>query len=161
MMMQFRYVLTKQAPEEAGCLCYLQKEQSLCYTPWRKNSYTLLIGKAYCGLDLDAATGEIMQISGCNPMGLWVPCNLDVPPASRGRVFFQPDAPLVPGTGGDYDRSWDTFYDRNRQTICLGQRFAGSDCVQIQFAPHLIASIRDGRLEAIWAKLQIMEKAPG
>ena len=126
-----------------------------------ENSYTLLIGKAYCGLDLDAATGEIMQISGCNPMGLWVPCNLDVPPASRGRVFFQPDAPLVPGTGGDYDRSWDTFYDRNRQTICLGQRFAGSDCVQIQFAPHLIASIRDGRLEAIWAKLQIMEKAPG
>ena len=36
-MMQFRYVLTKQAPEEAGCLCYLQKEQSLYYTPWRGN----------------------------------------------------------------------------------------------------------------------------
>lgn len=158
--MFFRYDLTKQVPGEAGCLYYVQREQSLYYAPWRKSGYTLLIGKAYCGLDLDAATGEIMQISGCNPMRLWVPCNLELPSASRGRVFVLPDAPLVPGIGREYDRSWDTFYDRNRQTICLGQRFAGSDCAQIQFAPHLIASIRDGRLEAIWARIKVVEEAP-
>jgi hypothetical protein len=155
--MYFRYNLTEKVSDERGCLYYLPNEHSLCYVPWRKNSYTLLIGKSYCGLDLDADTGEIMQISGCNPMRLWIECNLEIPVAVMGRVFFQSDIPLIPGTGSDYDRSWNTFYDRKQQYICLGPQPIISDCIHIQFAPYLIASIRNDQIVSIWAKIKIKD----
>lgn len=152
--MWFEYTEVNQT--NGGTLLYLKKEKSLSYTPRQKNDYSLLLGQTYCGLDIVVDTGEIVQLSGLNPMKLWVKESLFFPKAPTGQLFLRCEAPLLKGSGGCYGLDWKTFFDPVTHCICIGGSTDLTGCSCIEFCNGIVAALKAQELVSIWGKITIV-----
>ena len=143
-----------------GKLLYIKEEKSLCFDPFCKSTnVSIMISGAYSSLDTILKNGEIIgeviHVSGCNPQHIWVNRTLHVPEVKKGRLFVQFDKPIMGGTGIDYANDWQTYYDKNNNWICIGDYNTTEDCELIEFASNIIAALKNEKLIAIWAKIEI------
>jgi len=143
--------------EFEGELLYIQKDHSLYYEPFCTCAGISILCSGYTSFDTIHETGAVIHISGLNSKTSWVKKTLNVPIAKRGSVFAHFDKELSNGMGIDYDRYWLTYYDEEKQYICIGDDCTDErdDCVE--FANNVIAVIRKGDLIAVWAKIREVE----
>jgi hypothetical protein len=137
-----------------GELFYIQSEQSLMYKPWNTNVNVGILFGYYTELGVICETNEIINIAGLNPKEKWLKKEMNVPSAKKGYLFAHFDKPPMRGTGVEYDRACETYYDEVTQYICIGdyETEDSDDCVE--FANNIVAVLRGGRLIAIWAKIK-------
>jgi len=137
-----------------GELCYIQDEHSLLYKPHNTNIGVTIQWGTYTGLDTICETSEIVHISGFSPKGAWIKKTLDFPASKKGCLFVHFDMPPAKGTAIEYGEYWETYYDDEKQLICIGDSHIenGDDCVE--FANNIIAVLRDGDVIAIFAKIK-------
>ena len=136
-----------------GTLLYLEKEQSLYYEPWEKSDFSIMLGAAYTGLDVQSSTGKVVQISGLNPKKTWIEKTLCFPNACEGTLVFKKETPLLRGTAVDYAMGLHTFYDRERSCICIGNVVTDDQYKRVEFCKGVVAVLDKKRLLAIWAKI--------
>jgi len=140
-----------------GELLYIKGEQSLLYKPFNTNvGIGVLIGY-YTELNTICETGEVIHISGFNSKSTWIEKKLDIPESKRGRLWIHFDDSPMKGTGIEYDRTWETFYDAEKHYICIGDHLTSDNDDCIEFANNIIAVLRGGQLVAIWAKIKEVE----
>lgn len=140
-----------------GSLLYLKDEQSLYYDPWQKSDFTVLFGAAYVGLDVQAATGQVVQISGANPQRTWSRYRLSLPKAMPGHLLFRAEGPLpLSGAAVNYASDWRTFYDPERSCICMGDPEFDAKDKCVEFCRGIAAVLRGTELTAIWAKIKFV-----
>ena len=149
--MKFTYIPKKSIYN--GKLLYIREEESLFYEPFSNNVGVSIMCGAYTGLDTICETGQIVHISGLNSKNAWIKKSLIMPLAATGDLYVNFDEPPIKGTGIDYDRTWETYYDYDINCICIGDYLTkeSDDCVE--FASGLIAVLRNQQLISIWAKI--------
>ena len=137
-----------------GELLYIQKEQSLQYRPHNPNIGVGIICGFYTELGVICETGEVVGFSGLNPHGTWIPMKHKMPESLRGDLIVHFDLPPVKGTGIEYDRSWNTHYNKKENCLCIGDYDTHKDDNCIEFANGIVAVLRGNQLVAIWAKIR-------
>lgn len=143
-----------------GELLYIQNEQSLQYRPHNPNIGVGVICGYYTELGVICETGEVVGFSGLNPHKTWITESMNVPLAKQGRLWIHFNDPLMKGTGIEYNRTWHTYYDAEKQYICIGDYRTGNNDDCVEFANNIIAVLRGDQLVAIWAKIKEVETAP-
>lgn len=138
-----------------GRLFYDVKEESLYCEPFQQSGFSIMLGAAYTCLDVNYQTGEIVQLSGLNPQRLWKKRSLQMPPASKGKLFFRSDMPLQKGAGVDYQTAWNTYYDRRNSCICIGTPNLCKGLKFVEFSGGVVAVLNAQDLYAIWAEVEI------
>jgi len=135
-----------------GELLYVQNDHSLIYTPVNNNIGVGILFGSTTELGTICETCEVVTLSGYAPKTSWLRKKINLPKAKKGCLLAHFDDPPLKGTCIDYASYWDTYYDEEKQVICIGdyQIHGDDDCVE--FANNTIATLRNGDLIAIWAK---------
>ena len=152
------FTISEKDAKFFGELLYIEDECSLYFKPNNNNAGVSIMCAAYTSLDTICETREVVHISGLNSQHLWIPRNLKIPKAIKGKLMVHFEEPPLKGTGVDYDRSWQTFYDEELRSLCIGNPEITSIDDTIEFANGIIAVLRENQLIAIWAKIRILEK---
>ena len=137
-----------------GELLYIQNEYSLLYKPFCTKAGVSIMCGDYTSLDTMQETGIVAHISGYSPKNSWVEKSMNVPTARSGHLIAHFDKSITNGMGIDYDRYWETYYDKEKQYICIGDDDTKGDDDCVEFANNVIAVIREGALIAVWAKIK-------
>ena len=126
----------------SGETLYIQDQLSLIYRPHNTNAGVGILIGAYTELDTICETSEVVHISGLNPKNTWITRRLIIPEAKPGRIYAHFSSPSIKGTGVSYDRTWSTYFDYEKQYICIGdyQTSESDNCVE--FANGAIAVLR-------------------
>ena len=140
--------------EFIGELIYIRNEYALSYKPFCTNVNAGILFGAGVELNVIRETNEIVHISGFNPMNTWVDKIISPPKAKKGCLLINLKSPLLKGECIEYDTSCLTYYDKEKQYICIGDydTNVNDDCVE--FANNIIAVLRDGAIIAVWAKIR-------
>jgi len=148
------FTFTECATEFTGELLYIQDEYSLFYSPPNKNVGVSILFGAYTSLDTICETGVVANISGLNSKRVWIPMDAKMPKAIQGELVAHFDDPPLKGTGVDYNRSWNTYYNKNDSCLCIGDYNTLNDDNCIEFANGIVAVLRGNQLVAVWAKIK-------
>lgn len=154
--MEFLYEY--KANEFKGKVLYLTYDKSLTYEPSyaRICDVIILMGCGYLGLDGMSDNRQILQISGCNPMKIWITSELNIPVAKKGNLFYDSETYIMRGSAVYYSETWRTFYDKNTNYICMCESLDNESDIYVEFANDLIAGLKGSKLVSIWAKIEIV-----
>jgi hypothetical protein len=150
--MEFYYDIN--TTELEGQLLYIKDDYSLLYEPFCPNVGVSIMCGEYTSLDTICETGVIAHISGYNSKQSWIAKEMEMPLAKKGQLKVHFDEPPMKGTGIDYDRSWNTFYDMRTNWLCIGDIAIEGEDDCIEFASKIIAVLRGKQLVAIWAQIK-------
>ncbi len=137
-----------------GELLYIKDEYSLLYEPFCENVGVSIMLGSYTSLDTICETGVVAHVSGYNSKETWTNREMDVPKTKKGYLIAHFDDPPIKGTGIDYDGTWNTYYDRISNYVCIGDYHTKSTDVCIEFANKVVAVLRGDQLVAVWAKIK-------
>jgi len=137
-----------------GELLYMHDEYSLIYEPNFTNAGLGISCGTCTELNVIYETCDIVHISGLSPKNSWIIKTMNIPKAKRGRLWVHIENLPMEGMCLEYGKLWDTYYDEEKQYICIGDYCTDDydDCVE--FANNLIAVLREGNLIAVWAKIK-------
>jgi len=145
-----------------GELLYLRNEHSMLYKPHNPNIGVGILCGYYTELGAICETGEVIDFSGFNPQLTWIPMAQKMPKSQRGLllVHIDTDKPLTwfKGECIEYDRSWETYYNKKESCVCIGKDCHILDTDNcIEFANGIIAVLRGNQLVSVWAKIKEVE----
>lgn len=137
-----------------GELLYLQDEYSLFFDPPNKNVGMSILCGEYTSLDTVCETGNVVHISGLSAKRVWISTDAKMPKAKKGELVAHFDNPPLKGIGIEYDRSWNTYYNKKSTCICIGDYCSLNNDNCIEFANGIVAVVRNNQLAAIWARIR-------
>jgi len=151
-----RFSFYSEEKDYIGELLYIRDEHSFLYKPYNTNAGVSILIGGYTELDTILETSEVTHVSGFCHKNTWIIKSINVPNSKKGCLIAHFDKPPMKGTGIEYDRSLETYYDEEKQYICIGDYCIEDtdDCVE--FANNIIAVLRNGDLVAIWAKIKMV-----
>ena len=119
-------------------------------------SIGVLFGE-YTELGVISETMEVVNLSGYSPKNSWIEKVMNVPMAKQGCLLVHFDEEPMKGVCINYDRYCETYYDKEKQYICIGDNSIEDNDDCIEFANNIIAVLREGALIGVWAKIREIE----
>ena len=137
-----------------GELHYIRDEHSFLYVPPNTNTGVgILIGQ-YTELDVIYETNVIVHLSGYCHRNTWIAKEMTIPNSKKGCLVMNCGKPLMKGVSVEYDRTWLTYFDDEKQYVCIGDSSTNKADNCVEFANNVIAVLRGKKLIAIWAKVK-------
>lgn len=118
----------------------------------REKEFSLMIGKGYNDLSISTVNNQVVNFSGYNPENTWINIKLTLPKSQKGELYIKNNLdPIMFGQW--YSESWDTYYDKQKNIICLGDYHEDKKDTFIEICTDLIVCLNDELLKSIWIKL--------
>ena len=131
---------------------YIDDESSFYYKPWNYVDYALVIGNGYNSLDVNLKTMNVVQLTGLNPKRNWIKKNLSVPYAQPGELLVLLNENYQGGTGVQYAKNWETYFNLDTGWICIGNPNYASTDKAVIFANNTVAVVREKTLLSVWIR---------
>ena len=135
---------------------YLKDELSFYYKPWRTVDFSILIDDGHNSLDVELENGRVLQVTGPNPDYNWIKKQLFVPTFQRGSLMVLFDRKYQGGTGIQYAKEWQTYFDDKTGCVCIGNTECDSNCIGVEFAKNTVAVVDNEQLSSVWIKPQFI-----
>lgn len=138
-----------------GNLLYDKQDSSFIYESDLSANFSIMVGGAYLGLDIDLASMKVQAISGYSPMHIWVKSDLVVPTKVEKReLYVKTGKQWHVGEGTSY-AEWAIYFDSVSKWVCLGEK-ERNNYLFIEFAHNCFAGLLQGQIKAIYLKPQFI-----
>lgn len=132
-------------------LLYCEEDRGFNTEPDYITHFTLMIGCAYLGLDINLDNMQIMTITGFCPKNSWNRQKLVLPnKIEEGRILIRTKRKWLQGMG-DYllDRTEAYFCEENNW-LCIGDKDIKHYNCNIKFMNNAIISLKNNEFKALW-----------
>ena len=136
-----------------GKFKYNEKNSSLGFPDPEKTVVSVGIGLT--GLQVNINNGKIENLCGYLPKSIWLKKKLNKPDAIKGDVFIQTKGVELRRKTYIYtNKQGDSYYDKKTGWLCIGDRKTTILDDSIEFLEDAILVIREGKIIALWVKIQ-------
>ncbi len=116
--------------------------------------FTLMLGCAYLGLDVNLSSMDVVNVSGFCPSDTWIKKNLCFPIATQqGTIKIIPESDLCNGTGIYLFDEADVYFDENSGWCYIDGKMEMLPEYNVQFCENAIFSLCGNILVGIWIHL--------
>ena len=144
----FKYKITNKCRN--GYVIYRNKE--ILFIENNKNidrQFSLMIGYGYNDLCISTINNKVVTFNGVNPKRIWKMAKLKLPQYLKGEVYI--DNALEPIMDGQwYTETWDTYYDKKNNILCIGEKIIDSSDVFIEVCQDIVICLNNIYLKGIW-----------
>lgn len=135
-------------------IVYDSNEESIIMEPSPDSDFTLMLGSAYLGLDINLDTREVVGISGFCPKRNWENKMLSIPKTFEdGKLFFQEAHQHQIGTGAALFDESTIYFDEGTNWCCLKPKTTWVPGKRnIRLGENLIVCLAEQKLVEIWFK---------
>lgn len=144
----FKYKITNECPN--GYVIY--KNEEILFIQNNKNidrQFSLMIGYGYNDLSISIINNKVVTFNGANPKRIWKKANLELPNYLKGEVYIDNDLESIMD-GQWYTETWDTYYDKNKNILCIGEKIINPDDIFIEVCENIVICLDEIYLKGIW-----------
>lgn len=139
--------------KEIGRFKYIEKNSSLGFPDPEQTVVSVGIGLT--GLQVDIESGKVIDLCGYLPKSIWIKKKLTKPESVKGNVFINTKGVELRRKTYIYtNKQGDTYYDKRTGWLCVGERKTTILDDAIEFLHDAILVIREGKIIALWLKVE-------
>ena len=119
-----------------------------------ETNFSVMLGCAYLGVDINLIDMQIYGASGLCPMNIWIKEKLKLPKyVINGNVKINSNEELKAGIGVAMFEKLPIYFDEEKKWICIGEKDFLEYTDSIKFIENAIICLKCNEFKALWINI--------